>query len=279
VGAGGWGLARVIGEATAWIVARTKLRPRVAVVLGSGLGGFADELIGREEFPYASIPNWPASTAVGHAGKLVLGLLGTLEVAVMSGRAHLYEGYTPAQAAFGVRVLGALGVRAIVFTNAAGGINLAFERGSLVLISDHINLQGSNPLTGPNDDALGPRFPDMSEAYSLAYRETAKQVGRELGIRLNEGVYAAVLGPSYETPAEIRYLRAIGADMVGMSTVPEVIAANHTGVGCLGISCVTNMAAGILPRKINHEEVLEVGAAVRGTLVKFLKALLPRLEI
>jgi len=272
-------LARVIGEATAWIVARTKLRPRVAVVLGSGLGGFADELIGREEFPYASIPNWPASTAVGHAGKLVLGLLGTLEVAVMSGRAHLYEGYTPAQAAFGVRVLGALGVRAIVFTNAAGGINLAFERGSLVLISDHINLQGSNPLTGPNDDALGPRFPDMSEAYSLAYRETAKQVGRELGIRLNEGVYAAVLGPSYETPAEIRYLRAIGADMVGMSTVPEVIAANHTGVGCLGISCVTNMAAGILPRKINHEEVLEVGAAVRGTLVKFLKALLPRLEI
>ncbi|HXA06297.1 MAG TPA: purine-nucleoside phosphorylase [Bryobacteraceae bacterium] len=269
----------MIGEAAAWIVARTKLRPRVAVVLGSGLGGFADELIGREEFPYASIPNWPASTAVGHAGKLVLGLLGTLEVAVMSGRAHLYEGYTPAQAAFGVRVLGALGVRAIVFTNAAGGINLAFERGALVLISDHINLQGSNPLTGPNDDALGPRFPDMSEAYSLAYRETAKQVGRELGIRLNEGVYAAVLGPSYETPAEIRYLRAIGADMVGMSTVPEVIAANHTGVGCLGISCVTNMAAGILPRKINHEEVLEVGAAVRGTLVKFLKALLPRLEI
>jgi purine-nucleoside phosphorylase len=272
-------LARVIGEATAWIVARTKLRPRVAVVLGSGLGGFADELIGREEFPYASIPNWPASTAVGHAGKLVLGLLGTLEVAVMSGRAHLYEGYTPAQAAFGVRVLGALGVRAIVFTNAAGGINLAFERGALVLISDHINLQGSNPLTGSNDDALGPRFPDMSEAYALAYRETAKQVGHELGIRLSEGVYAAVLGPSYETPAEIRYLRAIGADMVGMSTVPEVIAANHMGIRCLGISCVTNMAAGILPRKINHEEVLETGAAVRGTLVKFLKALLPRLEI
>jgi purine-nucleoside phosphorylase len=216
---------------------------------------------------------------VGHAGKLVLGLLGTLEVAVMSGRAHLYEGYTPAQATFGVRVLGTLGVRAIVFTNAAGGINLAFERGVLVVISDHINLQGSNPLAGPNDDAMGPRFPDMSEAYSLADRETAKQVGRELGIRLSEGVYAAVLGPSYETPAEIRYLRAIGADMVGMSTVPEVIAANHMGIRSLGISCVTNMAAGILPGKINHEEVLETGAAVRGTLVKFLKALLPRLEI
>jgi len=279
LGVGICGLASVISEAAAWIAERTKLRPRVAVVLGSGLGGFADELIGREEFPYASIPNWPSSTAVGHAGKLALGLLGTLEVAVMSGRAHLYEGYSPARAAFGVRALGTLGVRAIVFTNAAGGINLAFERGALVLISDHINLQGSNPLTGPNDDALGPRFPDMSEAYSLAYRETAKQVGRELGIRLNEGVYSAVLGPSYETPAEIRYLRAIGADMVGMSTVPEVIAANHMGIRCLGISCVTNMAAGVLPRKINHEEVLETGAAVRGTLVKFLKALLPRLEI
>jgi purine-nucleoside phosphorylase len=279
LGVGICGLASVISEAAAWIAERTKLRPRVAVVLGSGLGGFADELIGREEFPYASIPNWPSSTAVGHAGKLALGLLGTLEVAVMSGRAHLYEGYSPARAAFGVRALGTLGVRAIVFTNAAGGINLAFERGALVLISDHINLQGSNPLTGPNDDALGPRFPDMSEAYSLAYRETAKQVGRELGIRLNEGVYSAVLGPSYETPAEIRYLRAIGADMVGMSTVPEVIAANHMGIRCLGISCVTNMAAGVLPRKINHEEVLETGAAVRGTLVKFLMALLPRLEI
>ena len=272
------GDAGVISEAAAWIAARTKLRPRVAVVLGSGLGGFADALIGREEFPYATIPNWPASTAVGHAGKLVLGLLGTHEVAVMSGRAHLYEGYTPAQVVFGVRVLGALGVRAVVFTNAAGGINPAFERGALVLISDHINLQGSNPLAGPNDDSLGPRFPDMSEAYFRPYREAAKQVGRELGIRLHEGVYAAVLGPSYETPAEIRYLRAIGADMVGMSTAPEAIAANHMGIRSVGISCVTNMAAGILPTKISHEEVLETGAAVRDTLVKFLKALVPRLE-
>jgi purine-nucleoside phosphorylase len=269
----------VIAEAADWIAARTKLQPPVAVVLGSGLGGFADALMGREEFPYTSIPHWPASTAVGHAGKLVLGMLGTLEVAVMSGRVHLYEGYTPAQVAFGVRVLGKLGVRAIVLTNAAGGINLAFERGALVLISDHINLQGSNPLVGPNDDSLGPRFPDMTEAYSPAFRETAKKVGRETGVRLEEGVYAALLGPSYETPAEIRYLRAIGADMVGMSTVPEVIAANHMGIRCLGISCVTNMAAGILPRKIQHEEVLETGAAVRGTLVKLLNALLPRLEL
>jgi purine-nucleoside phosphorylase len=266
-------------DAARWIGARTKLRPRVAVVLGSGLGGFADELTGREELPYPSIPHWPASTAVGHAGKLVLGLLGTLEVAVMAGRAHLYEGYTAAHVALGIRVLGELGVRAFIFTNAAGGINLAFERGSLVLISDHINLQGTNPLVGPNDEALGPRFPDLTEAYSQAYRDTAKQVAREVGIRLGEGVYAAVLGPSYETPAEIRYLRAIGADMVGMSTVPEVIAANHMGARCLGISCVTNMAAGILPKKINHAEVLETGAAVRGTLVKLLKALLPRLEV
>ena len=249
----------------------------MAVVLGSGLGGFADELMGREEFAYADIPEWPVSTAIGHAGKLVFGFLGALEVAVMSGRVHLYEGYTPAQVTFGVRVLGTLGARSMLFTNAAGGINLAFERGALVLISDHINLQGSNPLSGPNDESLGPRFPDMSEAYSRAYREMAKKAARELGIPLGEGVYAGVLGPSYETPAEIRYLRAIGADMVGMSTVPEVIAANHMGIGCLGISCVTNMAAGILPKKINHEEVLETGAMVRGTLVKLLKALLPRL--
>jgi purine-nucleoside phosphorylase len=269
----------VISGAASWVAARTKLRPRIAAVLGSGLGGFADELTEREEFPYASIPHWPVSTAVGHAGKLVLGMLGALEIAVMSGRVHLYEGYTPAQVTFGVRVMGSLGVRALVLTNAAGGINLAFERGGLVLISDHINLQGSNPLAGPNDDSLGPRFPDMSEAYSRAWRDTAKLVAREVGIRLDEGVYAAVLGPSYETPAEIRYLRSIGADLVGMSTVPEVIAANHMGIGCLGISCVTNMAAGVLPQKINHEEVLETGAAVRETLVRFLKALLPRLEI
>jgi len=204
--------------------------------------------------------------------------VGDLDVAVMAGRVHLYEGYSPAQVTFGVRVLGALGVRSMVFTNAAGGINLALERGGLVLISDHINLQGSNPLAGPNDDALGPRFPDMSEAYSAHYREIAKAVAAELSISIAEGVYAAVLGPSYETPAEIRYLRTIGADLVGMSTVPEVIVANHMGMKVLGISCVTNMAAGILPQKITHDEVLETGAMVRDTLVRFLKALLPRLE-
>lgn len=267
-----------LAVAREYLEARVSVRPRVGVVLGSGLGGFASELSGGTEIHYSEIPGWPCSTAVGHAGRLVLGTLGSLPVAVMSGRVHLYEGYTQQQVTFGVRVLGSLGVRGMVFTNAAGGIKLSLERGGLVLISDHINLQGSNPLVGPNLDSLGPRFPDMSEAYCLRYREAAKAAGRELGIPLAEGVYAAMLGPSYETPAEIRFLRTIGADVVGMSTVPEVIAANHMGIRCLGISCVTNMAAGVLPQKINHEEVLETGAAVRGTLIALLKTLLPRLE-
>ena len=268
----------MIEQAKETIARRTALRPRVAVVLGSGLGAFGGELTERVEIPYGEIPGWPCSTAVGHAGHLVIGLLGATPVAVMAGRAHLYEGYTPAQVTFGVRVLGALGVRAMVFTNAAGGINLSLERGGLVLISDHINLQGSNPLVGPNDDRFGPRFPDMSEAYSQRCRDVARQVAAELCIPLTEGVYAAMLGPSYETPAEIRYLRTIGADVVGMSTVAEAIVANHMGIQVLGISCVTNMAAGILPQKINHEEVLETGAMVRDTLVRFLKALVPRLD-
>jgi purine-nucleoside phosphorylase len=268
----------VTAEAKLLIESRTYLRPTVGVVLGSGLGAFADELCERTDIPYAEIPGWPGSTAVGHAGKLVIGKLGEQAVAAMAGRAHLYEGYTPAQVTFGVRVLGRLGVRSMVFTNAAGGINLTLQQGGLVLISDHINLQGVNPLTGPNDDSLGPRFPDMSEAYSRAYRETAKKVAAELCVPISEGVYAAMLGPSYETPAEIRYLRSIGADLVGMSTVLEAIVANFMGIKVLGISCVTNMAAGILPQKINHAEVLETGARVRDTLVRFLKTLLPRLE-
>ena len=268
----------MIEEAKRLLESRTALRPTAGVVLGSGLGAFADELSERTDIPYAEIPGWPGSTAVGHAGKLVIGKLGELAVAVMAGRAHLYEGYTPAQVTFGVRVLGRLGVRSMVFTNAAGGINLTLEQGGLVLISDHINLQGVNPLTGPNDDSLGPRFPDMSEAYSRAYREAAKQVAMELCVPISEGVYAAMLGPSYETPAEIRYLRTIGADVVGMSTVLEAIVASHMGIKVLGISCVTNMAAGILPQKIHHEEVLATGAQVRDTLVRFLKTLLPRLE-
>jgi purine-nucleoside phosphorylase len=267
----------VIEQAKRYIEERTSLRPVIGVVLGSGLGGFVDELTDRKSFPYGEIPGWPVSTAIGHAGKLVFGKLNGLPVAVMAGRAHLYEGNTPVQATHGVRVLRTLGVRALVLTNAAGGINLSLERGGLVLISDHINLQGINPLIGPNDDLLGPRFPDMSDAYSREFRQIAKSVAGDLAIPLTEGVYAAMLGPSYETPAEIRMLRTLGADVVGMSTVPEVIVANHMSMKVLAISCVTNMAAGILPQKINHEEVLETGAMVRETLVRLLKALLPKL--
>jgi purine-nucleoside phosphorylase len=272
------GNAAVIEEAVRHIQSRVQMRPSVAVVLGSGLGAFAGELSGCVEIPYCEIPGWPSSTAAGHAGKLVIGKLAEREVAVMAGRAHLYEGHSPAQVTFGVRVLGSLGVGAIVFTNAAGGINLSLERGGLVLISDHINLQGVNPLVGPNEDAVGPRFPDMSDAYSVSFRNIARQAASELGIAVREGVYAAVMGPSYETPAEIRYLRTIGADVVGMSTVPEVIVARHMGIEVLGISCVTNMAAGILPQKINHEEVLETGVMVRDLLVRYLKNLIPRLK-
>ena len=252
---------------------------RVGIVLGSGLGAFADILEDRFETAYAEIAGWPPSTAAGHAGKLVTGRIGPTEVIVLSGRAHLYEGYTAAQVIFGIRELGRRGVRSVVLTNAAGGINLNFHPGELVLISDHINLLGANPLTGLNDESLGPRFPDMSEVYSREYREIAKQEGQKLGLSIQEGVYAALQGPSYETPAEIRFLRTIGADLVGMSTVPEAIAAVHLGMKVLAISCVTNMAAGILPRKLVHEEVLETGARVRDTLVKLLTAVVPQLVV
>ena len=252
-------------------------QPAVGIVLGSGLGGFASELTDAIEIPYGEIPHWPVSTAIGHAGKLIFGKLDGIEVVLMAGRAHLYEGYTPQQAVFGVRTLGKLGVRKMIFTNAAGGINLSYGTGALVVISDHINLQGSNPLTGPNEDSLGHRFPDMSEAYSPRLRGIAREAAEALGVPLPEGVYAGLLGPCYETPAEIRYLRAIGADLVGMSTVGEVIAANHMGTECLGISCVTNMAAGVLPQKLNHEEVLEVGRQVRDGFVRLLQAIVPKM--
>jgi purine-nucleoside phosphorylase len=249
----------------------------VGVVLGSGLGAFADTLDDRHETPYSELEGWPQSTAAGHAGKLVTGRIGTTDVIVLAGRAHLYEGYTARQVTFGIRELHRRGVRSVILTNAAGGINLEYRPGDLVLISDHINLLGQNPLTGPNDDSLGPRFPDMSEAYSRAYRETAQRIARELSIKLQEGIYAAVPGPSYETPAEIRYLRSIGADLVGMSTVPETIVANHMGMKVLGISCVTNMAAGILKQPLHHGEVMETGERVKDTFIQLLRAVVPQL--
>jgi purine-nucleoside phosphorylase len=253
------------------------MRPRIAVVLGSGLGAFADTLESPVTIPYSHIPGWPRSTAIGHAGKLVAGTVDGVPVAALAGRAHLYEGYTAEQAVFGLRTLRTLGAESVVLTNAAGGVNVKFGAGQLVLISDHINLLGQNPLTGPNDDSLGPRFPDMTEAYSRSYREIARTAGEELELDLPEGVYAALPGPSYETPAEIRYLRAIGADLVGMSTVPETIAANHMGMRVLGISCVTNAAAGVLNQKLNHAEVLEVGERMKGTLIDLLRRVIPRL--
>jgi purine-nucleoside phosphorylase len=246
-------------------------------VLGSGLGAFADTLENSLATPYSDIPGWPASTAIGHAGKMVEGRLNGTRVIVLAGRAHLYEGYTPAQVTFGIRELARRNVASVILTNAAGAINLNFKPGDLVLISDHINLLGCNPLTGPNDDSLGPRFPDMSDAYSRHFREIAKSAAHEIGFEMQEGIYAAVPGPSYETPAEIRYLRTIGADLVGMSTVPETIVANHLGMKVLAISCVTNMAAGILPQKLGHTEVLETGERVRGTLINLLRTLVPRL--
>jgi purine-nucleoside phosphorylase len=251
--------------------------PEVAVVLGSGLGAFAEELKDSVAIPYTDIPNFPRSTAIGHAGRLVIGKIGDLTVAVMQGRVHQYEGYSSREAGFPVRVLGRFGVKSLVLTNAAGGINPAYQEGALVLLSDHINLQGDNPLNGPNDERFGPRFPDMTHAYSREYRRLALDAASELGIDLKEGVYAALAGPSYETPAEIGYLRTIGADLVGMSTVPEAIVARHMGIPVLAISCVTNMAAGLAAGEINHDEVLQTGERVRGTLLALLTAVLPRI--
>ena len=267
----------MIDEAAAFVRGASPLEPRVGVVLGSGLGGLADELDDVVEIPYGEIPGWPVSTAVGHAGTLVLGTLAGVPLAVMRGRAHLYEGMPPDKVVFGVRVLGRLGVHTLVLTNACGGVREDLSPGQLVLVSDHINLQGSSPLVGRNDDGLGPRFPDMSEAYDRALRAAARAAAGLLGIELGEGVYAAWLGPAFETPAEIRYIRAIGGDLVGMSTVPEVLAARHMGIRCLAVSCVTNMAAGVLPEPIDHERVLEIGARAQGTLTALLRELLPGL--
>jgi purine-nucleoside phosphorylase len=261
--------------AAQFIFSCTELRPKIALVLGSGLGPFADEFANAAKIPYAEIPHFPQATAIGHAGQLVVGTVDGIAVAGMQGRVHLYEGYSVKEVTFPIRVFACMGVKAVILTNAAGGIK--FTQGRLVVISDHINLQGVNPLMGFNDERFGQRFPDMSTAYDKRFREMAVGQGNRLGIGIDEGVYAALAGPSYETPAEIRYLRTIGADLVGMSTVPEVIAARHSDMRVLGISCVTNAAAGILDQPLNHREVLETAARVKGDFVALLKALLPRI--
>ena len=264
-------------SAAQFLFSQSPLRPKIGLVLGSGLGAFADELSEATRVPYAQIPAFPRSTAVGHAGQMVIGKAGGIPVAAMQGRVHFYEGYSAKEVAFPMRTFGRMGIRAAVLTNAAGGINLEYKQGALVILTDHLNLQGQNPLVGPNDDRFGPRFPDMTQAYWKPYRAIALEAARKLGKTVYQGVYAGLLGPSYETPAEIRYLRTIGADLVGMSTISEVVAARHMGIRILAISCVTNMAAGILDQVINHEEVLETGERVKGDFVALLRAVLPEI--
>ena len=264
-------------SAAQFLLSQTKVRPKIGLVLGSGLGAFADQLTDATRVTYSQIPSFPQSTAIGHAGQMVIGHTGDVPVSVMQGRVHLYEGYTAQEVAFPMRVFGRMGIRAVIITNAAGGINLKYKQGALVVITDHINLQGTSPLVGANDDRMGLRFPDMTRAYAKEYVQIAREEAAKLGIDLQDGVYAALLGPSYETPAEIRHLRIIGADLVGMSTVAEVIAARHMGMKILAISCVTNMAAGILDQILTHQEVMETGEKVRGQFEALIRAVLPRM--
>jgi len=264
--------------AARFILRKTKLRPKIALVLGSGLGAFADEFAIASKVPYAKIPHFPRSTAIGHAGQLVLGTVDGIAVAGMQGRVHLYEGYSAKQVAFPIRVFSRMGVKAVILTNAAGGINLNYSEGALVALRDHINLQGANPLIGLNDDRFGPRFPDMTRAYDPDFRRFVAEEGKKLKLNLHEGVYLALAGPNYETPAEIQALRTLGADLVGMSTVPEVLAARHTDIRVLVISCVTNMAAGITGKALTAEEVFETGARVKGQFIALLKAVIARIS-
>lgn len=266
-----------VEQAAAMLRGRCGALPETAIVLGSGLGPFADTVRDAVTTDYDDIPHWPSASVVGHAGRLVTGTIAGKRVAVLSGRAHLYEGHDLATVAFATRVMGRLGVTQIILTNASGGINTSFTAGSLMIIDDHINLQGTSPLTGSNDDRLGPRFPDMSEVYSSRLRRIADAVARDKAIPVVHGTYVCLPGPNYETPAEIRFLRMIGADAVGMSTVPEAIVARHMGIEVLGISCIANMAAGVLPVPLNHEDILETARRVQGTFVSLLEGVIERL--
>ena len=265
-------------HAARYLRSRADLDVRVALVLGSGLGAFAGQLDDATAVGYEEIPGFARPTVEGHAGRLVLGRVGGVGVAAMQGRFHFYEGYTLEEVTFPVRVLGLLGAKSLVLTNAAGGLNNSYDQGSLILISDHLNLMGTNPLLGRNDERFGPRFPDMTEVYDREYQEVAIAESREMGLELRRGVYAALTGPSYETPAEIRMLRLLGADAVGMSTVPEAIVARQMGLRVLGLSCITNMAAGVLDKPINHEEVIETGERVRETFAELLRRVIPKLQ-
>ncbi|HEY2821922.1 MAG TPA: purine-nucleoside phosphorylase [Candidatus Acidoferrum sp.] len=264
-------------RAAKFILSKTKLRPKIALVLGSGLGAFADEFGNATRIPYKKIPHFPQSTAIGHAGQLVIGRVGDIPVVGMQGRVHLYEGYTAKHVAFPIRVFQRAGIKAVIVTNAAGGINLSYTQGALVALRDHINFQAANPLIGPNDDRFGPRFPDMTHAYDKDFRRFVAEEGKRLKLNLHEGVYLALQGPNYETPAEIHAFRTLGADLVGMSTVPEVLAARHGQIRVLGISCVTNMAAGVTGAPLTAEEVFETGARVKNDFIALLQAVIPRI--
>jgi purine-nucleoside phosphorylase len=266
-----------IAETVASIRGRCRLQPVIGLILGSGLGSFADSFQDRTIIPFSEIPHFPASTVPGHSGNLISGNVEGVAAVALQGRIHLYEGYSIAEVAFPARVLSDLGIRALIVTNAAGGINKEFQPGDWMLITDHINLMGANPLVGANLDVLGPRFPDMTEAYAPRLRKIALEVAREQGISLQQGVYAGLCGPSYETPAEIRMLRVLGADAVGMSTIPEVIIAGHMGIPVLGLSCITNMAAGILPQKLTHQEVIDTTEQAKDCFMVLLKDIIPRL--
>jgi purine-nucleoside phosphorylase len=260
-----------VQTAAAFVRARVTAAPEIAIVLGSGLGDFAAHVEGAAVLPYEQIPGWPPATVIGHAGKLVTGIVRGRPVAVLSGRAHFYEGNPMANVVFATRVVGALGAKTLLLTNAAGGINTSFSQGALMVIDDHINLVGTNPLIGPNDERFGPRFPDMTEVYSKRLRAVADRAAGRHGIALAHGIYVGLHGPSYETPAEIRFLRTIGADAVGMSTVAEAIVARHIGLEVLGLSCITNMAAGVLPQPHNHAEVMETAQRVRGSFIALIE--------
>jgi purine-nucleoside phosphorylase len=266
-----------VEKSAAMVRGRCGAPPETAIVLGSGLGDFAGTLVDAVTMPYGDLPYWPASRVVGHEGQLVIGNVGGTRVAALSGRAHFYEGYDLGTVVFATRVMGRIGVRRLILTNAAGGINTGFAQGALMIIDDHINMLGSNPLIGMNDDRFGTRFPDMSEVYSARLRRIADDAARAKGVPVSHGIYIAVHGPSYETPAEIRFFRTIGADAVGMSTVPEAIAARHMGIEVLGISCITNMAAGVLPQPLVHDEVMETARRVRGSFIALLEGIVERL--
>jgi purine-nucleoside phosphorylase len=259
------------------IRARTAEQPRIALVLGSGLGDFGDDFEDPVAIPYQEIPGFPTSTVAGHAGRLVIGRVDKVPVLAMQGRVHFYEGYSLEEVTFPIRTFKLLGIQKLILTNAAGGIDVQLSQGTLMLISDHLNLMGANPLRGPNDERLGPRFPDLSDVYSRYLQEMATEEARALGVELRRGIYAGLAGPSYETPAEIHMLRGFGADAVGMSTVPEAIVARQMGIEVLGISCITNMAAGLGNEPINHEEVVETGKQVRETFTRLLRRLVVRL--